>query len=335
MQDVIEQLGALALASRLKRLSDGFFQDAVRFYKEVDIDFEPRWFPVYAALSRTDEMSIMDLAAVLGITHPAVNQIAGEMIKKGLVSGRKCKTDRRKRLLSLTPKGRELQPKLEAFWDDVHHAAQELICSTGYDVMDVIARLEQGLKTKDFYTRVQEHMKTTQRDCVEIVRYEKRYKSAFEQLNMEWLLAYAMYEDVDKKIFDQAESVILKPGGEIFFARYEGEIVGTCALIKMDETTYELAKMAVTEKVRGKQIGKKLMFAAIDCARKEKRATMLILESNRKLEPAINLYRSVGFTVVPMGEHSKYQRADIRMQLDLTGERLPSQPVLQLQGAVS
>jgi len=38
-------------------------------------------------------------------------------------------------------------------------------------------------------------------------------------------------------------------------ARYNREIVGTCALIKTDDDTYELAKMAVTERARGKNIG--------------------------------------------------------------------------------
>jgi len=37
-------------------------------------------------------------------------------------------------------------------------------------------------------------------------------------------------------------------------ARYNREIVGTCALIKTDDDTYELAKMAVTERARGKTL---------------------------------------------------------------------------------
>lgn len=316
--DLIEQLGALALASRLKRVSDSFFQDAVKMYRELDVDFEPRWFPVYVALTRVEEAAVTDVAAMLGITHPAVNQIAGEMIKKGVVSARKCKNDRRRRLLSLTPKGREMQPVLEAFWDDVHHAVQELVCNTGYDVVDVLSKLEQGLRDKDFYTRVKEHTKITQQDCVQIIRYEKKLRPHFERLNTEWLKEFEMYEEADKKQFSLVDEIIMEPGGEIFFASCDGDIVGTCALIKIDDQSYELGKMAVTAECRGKQIGRKLMQAAIDCARDEKEATMLVLESNRKLTPALNLYRSVGFTVVPIDPNSKYERADIRMQLDLT-----------------
>jgi len=46
----------------------------------------------------------------------------------------------------------------------------------------------------------------------------------------------------------------LQPGGHILMARYNREIVGTCALIKTDDDTYELAKMAVTERARGKTL---------------------------------------------------------------------------------
>jgi len=47
-------------------------------------------------------------------------------------------------------------------------------------------------------------------------------------------------------------------------ARYNREIVGTCALIKTDDDTYELAKMAVTERARGKNIGWLLGQAVIN-----------------------------------------------------------------------
>jgi len=45
------------------------------------------------------------------------------------------------------------------------------------------------------------------------------------------------------------------------------EIVGTCALIKTDDDTYELAKMAVTERARGKNIGW-LFGQVVNAARK-------------------------------------------------------------------
>ncbi|MFT7688506.1 MAG: hypothetical protein ACI9FB_003870, partial [Candidatus Azotimanducaceae bacterium] len=49
--DLLRDLGALGLGSRLKRLSDQLMQDGIRIYRETGVDFEPKWFPVYYYLS--------------------------------------------------------------------------------------------------------------------------------------------------------------------------------------------------------------------------------------------------------------------------------------------
>ncbi|MGI9545227.1 MAG: GNAT family N-acetyltransferase, partial [Cyclobacteriaceae bacterium] len=88
--------------------------------------------------------------------------------------------------------------------------------------------------------------------------------------------------------------------------------------IKQDDYTYELAKMAVDEAYRGKQIGKKLGLIAIERAKKLK-AEKIILESNKTLTPALNLYRRLGFVNV-CADHLKslYQRANVTMELNLS-----------------
>jgi N-acetylglutamate synthase-like GNAT family acetyltransferase len=93
------------------------------------------------------------------------------------------------------------------------------------------------------------------------------------------------------------------------------EIVGTCALIKMDDDTYELAKMAVTEKAKGKGIGWLLGQAAINKAH-DLGAKTVFLESNTVLEAAINLYQKLGFRKI-VGQPSPYERCNIQMELKL------------------
>ena len=43
-------------------------------------------------------------------------------------------------------------------------------------------------------------------------------------------------------------SHVLDKGGRIFFAKYNGEIVGTSSILKLNESTFELAKLGVTER---------------------------------------------------------------------------------------
>ena len=58
--------------------------------------------------------------------------------------------------------------------------------------------------------------------------------------------------------------IFVEPGGQIFFALLGGKAVGTCALIPHGPRIYELAKMAVSEELRGRGIGGDLLAAAIE-----------------------------------------------------------------------
>ncbi len=76
-------------------------------------------------------------------------------------------------------------------------------------------------------------------------------------------------EDSDYKALDHPEEYILNKGGYILMALLHGESVGACALIKMDNDTFELAKMAVAPKAKGRCIGWLLGNAAISKHRRQ------------------------------------------------------------------
>jgi ribosomal protein S18 acetylase RimI-like enzyme len=98
-------------------------------------------------------------------------------------------------------------------------------------------------------------------------------------------------------------------------------VVGTVALIRLDEHTFELAKMAVTAHARGQGIGRALAEAALTRAR-ETGATTVVLHTVPKLEAAGRLYESLGFAVDPAGdeEETGFKRRTIRMVLRLSSE---------------
>jgi GNAT superfamily N-acetyltransferase len=150
---------------------------------------------------------------------------------------------------------------------------------------------------------------------IQIVRYEPRYQQSFKKLNEEWITRWFAMEEADYKALDHPQEYILDAGGTIFMALQDGEPVGTCAMIKMDDSTYELAKMSVSDRVKGKGIGYLLGQAIIDQA-KTLGAQRLYLESNTLLKPALGLYRKLGFQEV-QGFVSPYQRCDIQMELIL------------------
>lgn len=318
MNDLIRDLGALALGSRLKRLSDRMMKDVGRVYEEHGLEFEPRWFPIYYQLVKTgSHVSVGELARISGFSHPAIVQILKDMTRKGVINSDEGADDRRQRFISLSDKGKRMAPELERIWEDVRTAAGDVAQTSGVDLLAVISRMERSLDERGVYDRVKEIRKQRLLREIKIHDYRPTFKDLFRTLNEEWLTKYFKIEPHDLEMLRDPEGFIIRPGGAIIFAEFEGEIVGTCALIPLAEKDeYELAKMAVTERAQGKQIGKKLALAAIDRAKKLG-ASALILESSSTLETALNLYERVGFRHAPRPAPSEYERSDVYMRMEL------------------
>lgn len=155
-------------------------------------------------------------------------------------------------------------------------------------------------------------------ETLTIVAYTSAYKAAFKELNQEWISAYFKMEAADYRALDNPDEYIIDKGGFILVA-LENEIpIGVCSLVKMNDPDYdfELAKMAVSPLVQGKKIGLKLALAILEKARSEG-AQKIFIESNTILEPAINLYRKLGFVEVT-SRATPYERCNVQMELDLS-----------------
>ncbi|MFC4818611.1 MULTISPECIES: GNAT family N-acetyltransferase [unclassified Flavobacterium] len=147
---------------------------------------------------------------------------------------------------------------------------------------------------------------------IKIIGYNPQYKNDFIRLNKAWLEEYFYVEPHDLETFNNIENDIIEKEGEIFFCLVDQEIAGTVAMIKTNDETYELAKMAVDKKFQGMRLSNLLMEACIEFAQ-ENNAKKIFLVSNRKLKPALNLYTKFNFIEVPMDE-TDYERADIQME---------------------
>ena len=152
-------------------------------------------------------------------------------------------------------------------------------------------------------------------DRISIVPYQAEHQPWFEQFNKAWIERYFWLEDVDRYVLEHPEEAIVAKGGTILMALYEGKVAGTVALKKVSATAFEFTKMAVGEEFRRKGIAEALSREAFKKAR-EMGARKVVLYSQTGLEPAIRLYRKLGFTEVPL-EPGIYQRADIKMEIDL------------------
>ena len=147
---------------------------------------------------------------------------------------------------------------------------------------------------------------------MEIVEFEPRHAEAFRLLNEAWISRYFTLEAKDREVLNDPQGKIIAPGGRIFMALKDGAAVGCAALIRMPDGGYEVAKMTVSEDLRGSGLGRLLMQHCID-AGAEMGAPRLYLETNSSLGPALGLYRAMGFKDLAPAE-TEYARADVFME---------------------
>ena len=316
---VIDLLGPMAFASRLKRLHERLIRDVGRLYEGLGFDFEPRWFLLFYSLHSRGPASITEFASALSQSHAAINQVAGELLAAGLVEEVRHKDDDRKRLLRLTPRGRRLASRMLPIWQEVGRATKELFRDSGTDMVAGLAAIERALDQSSIYDRVRVARGESLFPPIEILDYRPAFKKHFRELNLSWLSEHFEVEPEDERQLSDPRGRIVNRGGAILFAAAGEDIVGTCALIRHSESEFELAKMAVADKVRRHGVGRALGLATIDRASRMGARRLFLLTSER-LPAALSLYRKLGFRSCPMPEGAavKYRRSTMAMDLALT-----------------
>jgi DNA-binding MarR family transcriptional regulator/N-acetylglutamate synthase-like GNAT family acetyltransferase len=315
--EFFNKVGKVALGSRLRLMTASFTDDAAKIYELYGIDFNPKWFPVFYTIAEDRERTITEIANEIGHSQPSVSKIIQEMIGAGILEEGAKTDDKRKNNVVLTEKGNLISNKIKNQLLDIDVAVEGLISEAKHNLWAAIEEWEFLLQQKSLFKRVSDQKKIRESKDVEIVEYKSEYKEAFKSLNEEWISTYFEMEEADYKALDNPEDYILNKGGKILVALYKNEPVGVCALIKTKNPEYdfEMAKMAVSPKAQGKNIGWLLGKAIVDAA-KELGAKKIYLESNTILKPAINLYYKLGFEKV-FGLSTPYKRCNIQMELVL------------------
>lgn len=319
----LQEIGPLAIASRLKSLSELLMTDMIKIYRSQHIEFEPRWFSFVHLIHHRGPLQITHIARELNQSHPAANQVANALEKKGYVVTTRDKMDSRRRIISLSPQGKALVIELEPIWKAVELSVRELLSETCPGFFDCIHAIEEQLRKKPMRRRIVKQLAENGKNVIDIIDYHPDLKNDFRSLNEEWLNQYFEVEPEDRRLLDNPGPEIIDCGGHIVFARNGQAIIGTGAVIKVDNHTCELTKMAVTPGWQGNQVGRKILWRLIRDAKKMKFRKMILLTSE-KLNKAVSLYRSEGFIQSDTGTALKhnFKRCSIQMELDLAKIKL-------------
>ncbi|MBV1861627.1 MAG: bifunctional helix-turn-helix transcriptional regulator/GNAT family N-acetyltransferase [Nannocystaceae bacterium] len=314
--DILRDLGYLALGSRLKRLAEHLQADAAKAHARMGYPMKPAQFPLLAALDARGPLTVTEAVDALGISQPAVTRTLGSLIAADLVETLRDASDSRLKRIRLTPEGHALLARMKRdLWPHVDAAAAALAEGPPADLLTLLSRVEDAMQVSSLQARVR-----ARTPPLRVVPYDDSLAETFAEITREWVEGMFALEANDKAIIEDPRGMIIDRGGEILFVEADGlGIVGTCALMPSDGTSFELTKMGVTASARGKKVGAFLLEAVLSRAGEMKasgRLGALFLLTNAKCEAAIHLYEKHGFVhdaAVLERFGPRYNRCDVAM----------------------
>ena len=165
MMDLVNELAELAIATRLKRLSERLSIDVSKIYKESDVDFEARWFLILSLLERKKLMAITEIAESLQLSHPAIVQLVQELLQKNLIKAMADKQDARKRMVSLTAAGKKTLAQIEPILAGIKAENKKWIAQASANLLTVLTELETALDHQTMYQRIKLNILQQEPDC--------------------------------------------------------------------------------------------------------------------------------------------------------------------------
>lgn len=311
MTDVVQQMGAAFLGSRLKRLGERMQAGAARITADAGLPVQPSHMQFLAALDG-QALTIGQLVQAVGISQPGVTRSIGQLLELGLAQSEQGE-DQRQRTISLTPAGIAVLKRARFHvWPQVEAAVHALCGGRADAFVDRIAELEAALEATAL-----DLLASRASPALAIHEYRDELAGDFHDINAEWINTMFRLEPVDREVLENPRAKIVDAGGVILFVEAKGlGIVGTCALLKTGTHSYELTKMGVRESARGLKAGEFLLAAAIERAALLG-ADPLYLLTNAKCAAAIHLYEKLGFrhdAEIMATYGARYARCDVAMR---------------------
>ncbi|GGE14877.1 MarR family transcriptional regulator [Polymorphobacter glacialis] len=312
-RDILAQHPELFLGSRLKRLAERLQADAARIMCAADLPIQPAHFPLLAAIDSGGPATVTELGAALGISQPSITRSVRALLALGLIEPAHHAGDLRLKPLALTAAGAAVMARGKALvWPPVTAAVAELCAGLEGDLLTQLSGLEARLDQRSLLDRVGAPLR--------IREYTDDLAGEFERINAEWIASMFTLEDNDRKILGNPRETIIDRGGIILFVEAPGiGIIGTCALMRIDDTAFELTKMAVTEAARGRKAGEFLLAVILERAAAMQIETLYLL-TNTKCGAAIHLYEKLGFdhdADIMQRYGARYERCNVAMSIAL------------------
>ena len=250
-------------------------------------------------IANHDDLSASDLSRELGLDPGYLSRILAGLERHGLIEKTPSESDARRRLLALTPKGRD-----------------------AFSLLDVRSREEVGEMLGELSEEEQRRLLEAMRAIERILDKGFKYSEPFflrthEPGDMGWVVhrhgeLYAREYGWDERFEALVAGIVadfinnLDPAKErCWIAEMEGERVGCVFVVKASDEVAKLRLLLVEPKARGLGLGSRLVEECIRFARSRGYKT-LTLWTNSALDAARHIYEEQGFMLVEEEEHHSF-----------------------------
>src|SRR5919199_1231558 len=250
-------------------------------------------------IAHRDDLTASDLSRELGLDPGYLSRILARLEQQGLIDKVRSETDGRRRLLLLTPDGKDDFSLL----DD----------RSREEVAEMLSELPEGDQR-----RLLEAMQTIEGVLTKGFKFaEPFFLRQHEPGDMGWVthrhgVLYAEEYGWDARFEALVAQIVAdfinnyNPARErCWIAEMGGEIVGSVFVVQASETTAKLRLLLVEPKARGLGLGSRLVEECIRFARRCGYQT-LTLWTNSVLDAARHIYEEHGFKLVEEEEHHSF-----------------------------
>jgi DNA-binding MarR family transcriptional regulator/GNAT superfamily N-acetyltransferase len=250
-------------------------------------------------ISHREEVTASDLWRELGLDPGYLSRVLGRLEQSGLVGRVRSETDGRRRLLSLTPEGKDAFSLLD-------NRSRE-------EVAEMLGDLSEGDQR-----RLLEAMRTIESVLDRGFKFSEPFLlRPHEPGDMGWVvhrhgILYAMEYDWDERFEGLVARIVADfidgydPARErCWIAELNGERVGCVFVVKGGDTVAKLRLLLVEPGARGLGLGTRLVEECIRFARRSGYKT-LTLWTNSVLDAARHIYQEQGFELVEEDAHHSF-----------------------------
>ena len=147
IEDIVKEMGHLALGTRLKRLGERLQAQTQVVLERAGIELPASHFPLLAALDRLGALNVGELSGAVGMSQPGVTRLLDKLAAEGLVRSTQSAADRRVRTVELTRSGCQLVSKAKrSVWPLVEGAVADACSVPARGLLPALAALEDALE---------------------------------------------------------------------------------------------------------------------------------------------------------------------------------------------